>query len=54
MASALQAASVPHELITIVNGEHGFDGEMVRPEVADAFGRVRAFLKRHTADPHDD
>lgn len=44
MASALRAAGVPHELITIENGDHGFDHQMDRPEVADAFGRVRAFL----------
>lgn len=48
MASALRAASVPHELITISNGEHGFDSDMDRPEVAEAFGRVRTFLKQHT------
>jgi acetyl esterase/lipase len=47
MASALAAAGVPHALITIANGEHGFDHEMDRPEVANAFGRVRAFLERH-------
>jgi acetyl esterase/lipase len=51
MASALRAAGVSHELITIANGDHGFDHEMDRPEVADAFGRVRAFLRRHVTEP---
>ena len=37
-----------HELITIKNGGHGFDGAgMKEPVVADAFERVMAFLKRH-------
>lgn len=49
MASALQAAGVPHELITIADGDHGFDDEMDRPDVADAFVRVRAFLRHHVA-----
>lgn len=49
MASALQAAGVEHALITIEGGDHGFDDHMDRPEVADAFGRVREFLRRHTA-----
>jgi acetyl esterase/lipase len=53
MASALRAASVPHSLITIPGGEHGFDHEMDRPVVADAFRRVRAFLKRYAAVPRD-
>ena len=47
MASALQAAGVTHALITIANGDHGFDHEMDRPEVASAFEQVRAFLRRH-------
>jgi acetyl esterase/lipase len=49
MASALQAADVPYTLITITNGDHGFDHEMDRPEVTDALGRVLAFLGRHAA-----
>lgn len=49
MASALQAAGASHALITIANGEHGFAQEMDRPEIADAFGRVRAFLRRHAS-----
>ncbi len=47
MASALEAAGVTHALITVPNGDHGFDREMDRPDIADAFGRVRAFLRRH-------
>jgi hypothetical protein len=31
----------------IANGDHGFDHEMDRPEVANAFDEVRAFLRRH-------
>jgi acetyl esterase/lipase len=49
MASSLQAAGVPRTLITIANGEHGFDDQMDRPDVANAFGRVRAFLRRHAS-----
>jgi acetyl esterase/lipase len=45
MASALEAASVSHELITIANGDHGFDHDPDRPDVAAAFERVRAFLR---------
>lgn len=44
MAAALQAAGVPRELITIANGDHGFDHQMDRQDVAAAFERVRAFL----------
>jgi acetyl esterase/lipase len=47
MASALHAVGVPHELITIASGGHGFDDDMDRPEVANAFGRVRGFLRRY-------
>ena len=50
MASALEAAGVPHALITIAGGEHGFDHAMDRPDVADAFGRVRVFLRRHALE----
>jgi len=53
MASALQAAGVAHALITIANGDHGFDQQMNLPEVANAFGRVRAFLRRHATEPRD-
>ena len=48
MASALEAASVPHTLITIAGGGHGFDHDLDRPAVGQAFERVRAFLRRHT------
>jgi acetyl esterase/lipase len=44
MAEALTRAGVPHELITIAGGGHGFDYE--EGEVsAQAFTRVLAFLK---------
>lgn len=51
MASALEGAGVEHALITIANGDHGFDDRMDRPEVADAFRRVREFLGRHASGP---
>jgi len=46
MAGALARAGVEHELITIPNGGHGFDGSG-DPLAADAFGRVLAFLDAH-------
>lgn len=49
MAGALKAAGVTQALITIADGDHGFDHDMGRPDVADAFGQVRAFLRRHAA-----
>ena len=49
MAAALRAAGVSHELITIEGGGHGFDQQMDAPDVAAAFDRVRAFLKRSLA-----
>ncbi len=48
MAAELARVGVEHELITIKNGGHGFDGAGIKePVVADAFERVMAFLKRH-------
>jgi acetyl esterase/lipase len=46
MAGALAQARVAHELITIPNGGHGFDGAD-HPAAADAFERVLAFLDAH-------
>jgi acetyl esterase/lipase len=46
MAGALAQAGVEHELITIPNGGHGFDGSD-HPAAADAFERVLAFLDAH-------
>jgi acetyl esterase/lipase len=46
MAEALAQAGVEHELITIPNGGHGFDGSG-GPVAADAFDRVLSFLDAH-------
>ena len=46
MAEALAHAGVAHELVTIPDGEHGFD-EVRGPAVAAAFERVRSFLDAH-------
>lgn len=45
MAAALEAAGVPHELLTIHGAGHGFDEDATRPDVAAALTRVRAFLR---------
>lgn len=48
MADELARVGVEHELITITNGGHGFDGAGAKdPVVAGAFESVMAFLKRH-------
>ena len=48
MAEELARVGVEHELITISDGGHGFDGAgMKEPVVAEAFERVLAFLKHH-------
>ena len=46
MADALSRAGVEHELVTIPDGDHGFDASRDRP-AADAFARVLTFLKTH-------
>ena len=46
MAEALAHAEVEHELITISNGEHGFD-DASDPAVASVFERVCSFLDAH-------
>ena len=47
MANELTRVGVEHELITIKNGGHGFDGDFRDPQVVAAFSRVLAFLKKH-------
>jgi acetyl esterase/lipase len=48
MANELKKQGVTHELITIKNGPHGFDGKGFKDaEVASAFERTLAFLKKH-------
>ena len=52
MAEALKRQGVEHELITVANGGHGFDGAnggLKDPANAKRFDRVLDFLKRHTA-----
>ncbi|UCH34372.1 MAG: alpha/beta hydrolase [Armatimonadota bacterium] len=46
MADALARAGTEHELITIPDGAHGFDGADT-PEVEAVFARVLAFLAHH-------
>ena len=51
MAKALEKQGVEHELITVKNGGHGFDGAngaLRNRANAERFERVLAFLKRHT------
>jgi acetyl esterase/lipase len=47
MANELARVGVEHKMITIHNGEHGFDKDFRDPSVADAFRRVVKFLKEH-------
>jgi acetyl esterase/lipase len=47
MANELERVGVEHEMITIRDGEHGFDNDFRDPSVADAFSRVVKFLKEH-------
>lgn len=46
MADALSRAGVEHELVTIPDGDHGFDAARDRP-AADALARVLSFLEAH-------
>lgn len=47
MANELARVGVEHELITIRNGGHGFDGNFEDPQVIAAFSRVLTFLQEH-------
>lgn len=47
MAEALTQHGVPHELITITEGEHGFDAHQDDERVSAAFARVLGFLQRY-------
>ena len=47
MANELAHVGVKHELITIHDGEHGFDKDFKDPVVTDAFSRVVTFLKKY-------
>lgn len=49
MVNELKRIGVDHELITIHDGEHGFDKDFRDPSVADVFSRVVKFLKEHLA-----
>jgi len=49
MADQLARVGVEHELITIPNGEHGFDGAGVKDAmVSNVFVRILKFLGNHT------
>lgn len=47
MSVELKRKGVDSELITIKQGEHGFDHDMKAPQTAAAFERVLGFLRRH-------
>ena len=47
MARALAGANIPHRLLTIRGGAHGFDAVMEAPAVAKAFDDVLGFLAHH-------
>lgn len=47
MAAALRRVGVEHELYTVENGAHGFDGNTSDPRAASAIERAVAFLRRH-------
>ena len=50
MAGELKRVGVEHELLTFKGYGHGFDGKGFRDaEVAAAFTRIEAFLKKHLA-----
>ena len=50
MTAELKKQGVTHELITIKNGAHGFDGRGLKDaEVGPAFDRVVTFLNRHVS-----
>jgi dipeptidyl aminopeptidase/acylaminoacyl peptidase len=52
MATLLERQQVEHQLITMTNRGHGFDGgrrAAEDPEIAETFDRVVAFLKQHTS-----
>jgi acetyl esterase/lipase len=51
MAAELKRAGVVHELISIKEGEHGFDGRgMQDAQVSAAFDRIEMFLKKHLGE----
>lgn len=52
MAETLERNKVEHQLITMTNRGHGFDGGRKAaedPVIAETFDRVVAFLKKHTS-----
>jgi acetyl esterase/lipase len=53
MAGALANAGIAHKLITIADGEHGFDWRLADQAVDAAFAEVLAFLDRYL-QPHED
>ena len=49
MSKELEHHHIPYEFVTMPGRGHGFDREMQAPDVAAAFDRVLAFLKKHLA-----
>ncbi len=47
MSGALRGRDIPHELITIAGGGHGFEWAEDDPQVVAAWHRVIAFLQEH-------
>ena len=47
MAGALAEHGISHELLTVPDGGHGFDGRMEDPLVESVFNSVLGFLGRH-------
>jgi dipeptidyl aminopeptidase/acylaminoacyl peptidase len=49
MTKELESHHIQHEFVSMPGRGHGFDREMQAPDVAAAFDRVMAFLKKYLA-----
>ena len=49
MTKELESHHIQHEFVSMSDRGHGFDREMQAPDVAAAFDRVMAFLKKYLA-----
>ncbi len=47
MAREMEKKGIPHELVIIKDGAHGFDDKWQDPQVQAAFQKVLAFLKMY-------
>jgi acetyl esterase/lipase len=47
MAKELEKKKVEHELVTITGGGHGFDEDMEKPEIREAFIKAVKFFDKH-------